>query len=65
MFFKRAALWGSGQGLEQGKEITETRKGGEINPGYCMGLELGMGQDLCWKGAAGPSLMLLAGKMLL
>lgn len=36
VFFERAALWGSGQGLEQGKEITDTRKGGEINPGYCM-----------------------------
>lgn len=36
VFFERAALWGSGQGLEQGKEITDVRKGGEINPGYRM-----------------------------
>lgn len=32
MFFERAALWGSKQGLEQGEDMTETRKGGEINP---------------------------------
>lgn len=67
-FFERAALWGSGQGLEQVEEISEkTRKGvknkswvlHELRAGDRAGfvLERGCG--------AQPSPMLLAGKMLL
>lgn len=55
-FFERAALWGSRQGLEQVEEIREkTGKGVKINSEYCMGWELGIVQDLCWKGAVEPS----------
>lgn len=68
MFFERAALWGSGQGLEQGKEITETRKGGKINPAWVLhGLRAGDEAGFVLERGCGaqPSLMLLAWKMLL
>jgi len=47
-FFERAALWGSGQGLEQ-VEISEKTGKGVKNKSWVLH-EPGIVQDLCWKG---------------
>lgn len=60
MFFERAELWGSGQGLERVETCEKTGKGVRRNSGAAWA-----GDSAGFVLEMGPSPVLLAGKMLL